>query len=527
MAYVRRFFEQYPVVAHFLVQAAIFGCALIAEILFDVVEEVMEWVKRYENYEIDVVVLYAPFGITYAILAALAARGSVAREANRHEAARLIDAASGLASRHALDQAVIAIDHDQRPQYALIAIRIENYLDFPRGDLALVERALFSKLALRFKNALSQEVQTYRIANDTLALLVDTVYLSHWRQALEQTIAEINDPVPRAQATSISAQLDFAVTMLSPNYRDAFRAISNTDAVFDDVWYCKQAGGMPTKYYDEAARERKAIRNETTRIFNEEFIENALLTHFQPVFDLRRSSVVGAESMVRLQSQEFGMLSANEFLPVAQRLGQMRRIDWLAASAVANALSKWPTGLNLTLNISRDSLQSDDHMRVICQKLLESGANPSHVGIEVPEALIFDSSERIQRGLQTIRNAGFAIIIDGFGESHGVLAQLASVQAVAIKLPRALIAEIQHGEKQSAVIASVIELAHRLGMRVIAKGVENAEQFNRLKAMDCDAIQGHYVSQALSFDEFLSRLTQKNTAPTGTTPNVFVPSASH
>jgi EAL domain-containing protein (putative c-di-GMP-specific phosphodiesterase class I) len=507
--YIRKLLERRPLVRHLLAQAAVFASVLAVESAFDVVEGLLKAMQRFEHLEFDVLIVYVPVGLTFAVIAFAQARRAAALEAASYEAARLNDTATGLASRYALDQSVLALSGRRRSEHVLIAVRITNYLDLPRGDLQLVERALFARLQRKFVEALRFDTPVFRIANDTFALLLDTRGRNDWRNTFEQTVTEINEPRAEANVAQMSVQLDYAISDIGEEDRDAYRAISHTDAVFDDLWYCQHTGDTPSKYYDQGSRERRAIRNEVARIFQEQYAEDAIATLFQPVYDLRQSRVLGAEALVRLRSPNFDLLTAQQFLPVATRLGLARRIDWIAASAVVDALVRWPAHFEVSMNVSRESLRSNDHMRVICAKLSEAGVEAKRIGIEIPAALSHTDSERMRAGVQTIRDAGFRVILDNLGESSGSIARLGGTSASAGKLGGSLIAGLVQGESQRDVVSSVIEMSHRLGMRVIAQRVETWEQLAWLKAMGCDCAQGLIIAPALALDEFPSHVASR------------------
>jgi EAL domain-containing protein (putative c-di-GMP-specific phosphodiesterase class I)/GGDEF domain-containing protein len=504
--------ERRPLLRHFLLQSALFLVVLALEVAFDLAEEVHKALHRFEIVEIDMLMLYLPAGLTLAIAAFVQGRRAVAVEAEKYDAMRRIDPATDLGSRYALDQRVLSMGKQDRLAHVLIAVRITNYLDLPRGDLQLVERALFARLERQIGAALQIEDSMYRIANDTFALLVDTRKRENWRVTFEETIAEINEPRAEADVTHMSAQLDYAVSDIGAEDRDAYRAISHTDAVFDDLWYCQHTGDIPSKYYDQGSRARRAIRNEVARIFQEQYAEHVVVTQFQPVYDLQQSRVVGAEALVRLRSPNFDLLTAQQFLVVAARIGLARRIDWIAANAVVNALAHWPAHFEVSMNVSRESLRSNDHMRVICAKLSEAGVEAKRIGIEIPAAASHADSERMRASIQTIRDAGFRVILDSLGDSSGSIARLGGTPASAVKLGRSLLAGLAQGESQRDVVSSVIEMSHRLGMRVIAQRVETWEQLAWLKAMGCDGVQGFLVAPALTVDEFPQHLAADITA---------------
>ena len=238
---------------------------------------------------------------------------------------------------------------------------------------------------------------------------------------------------------------------------------------------------------DQQAMERleleKALRHALER--------RELSLHYQPVVDIQTLEVVGAEALMRWQHPVLGAVSPARFIPVAEETGLIVPLgEWALQTALAQSRRWQARGLPVTVavNLSVKQLQQADFAERLAG-LLEA-AEPFRLAFEVTESLLMKEPERYVALLNTLRTQGLSIYIDDFGTGYSSLAYLKRLPVDVLKIDISFVHDITRDPEDAAIVKAIVALAHSLGMKAIAEGVETAEQFSALRALSVDAAQG-------------------------------------
>jgi EAL domain-containing protein (putative c-di-GMP-specific phosphodiesterase class I)/FixJ family two-component response regulator len=227
---------------------------------------------------------------------------------------------------------------------------------------------------------------------------------------------------------------------------------------------------------------------------------------FQPIVDLADGRVLWLEALLRWQRRD-GLAGPETFLPQLEDSGRMRELSlWTIRSACA-ALRRWEDGGNalarVTLNVSAAQLLDPQLPRHLEDALAEFGVAPQRLAIEVSEALLASACERVVGALQPLRAMGIGVLLDDFGTGVSSLAHLQAFPFDQLKIHQSLVQAIagpDPAEPAAATVLALLDLGHRLGMTVVAEGVETDAQFAFLAAAGCDALQGYLLSGAVPAD---------------------------
>ena len=221
-----------------------------------------------------------------------------------------------------------------------------------------------------------------------------------------------------------------------------------------------------------------------------------LLLHYQPKLDLRTNAITGFEALVRWQHPQHGLIMPAEFIPLIEQTGLVRH---LTAFVLAEALQQWREWnrgdeLTIAVNISPHSLNDPDFPELVEVMLREYEVPERTLELEVTEnALAFDeelSSETLHR----LRRAGVKVVLDDYGSAYSSLGRLLDLPIDELKIDRKFVGALTRDPDSAEIVRSTIALGHRLGMTVIAEGVESEEALRELAALDCDGAQGYYIS---------------------------------
>jgi EAL domain-containing protein (putative c-di-GMP-specific phosphodiesterase class I) len=230
-----------------------------------------------------------------------------------------------------------------------------------------------------------------------------------------------------------------------------------------------------------------------------------LVLHFQPVVDMRTRQPVSVEALCRWEHPERGMVPAAEFIALAEESGFIRQLGlWTLAEALRQRARLWPDSGRrgaIAVNMSIRNLRSAELPATIDNLLRTWNVPPSALRIEVTETTAMSDVERTLETLTKIHEMGVAISIDDFGTGYSSLAYLRRMPVDQLKIDRSFITDLETNPNSQAIVGSTIVLAHSLGLRAVAEGVETASAFDRLAALGCDLAQGNYLSPPLPADQ--------------------------
>ncbi len=223
--------------------------------------------------------------------------------------------------------------------------------------------------------------------------------------------------------------------------------------------------------------------------------------YYQTKSLLNNSSIIGVESLIRWQHPELGFISPAAFIPLAEKTGLIRPIThWVLAEAGRQAMVWEKSGIRpgkIAVNISAVQLMQQGLAEEILSHIRETGAKPEWIEIEVTETAAMRNPELAISIMRQLVEAGISIAIDDFGTGYSSLAYLKRLPAEWLKIDLTFIRGLPDDTEDAAIVRSTIAMAHALGMRTIAEGVETKAQLQFLKNEGCDAVQGYLFSKPM------------------------------
>lgn len=261
-------------------------------------------------------------------------------------------------------------------------------------------------------------------------------------------------------------------------------------------------------YYTEKMKQKQMRDRELENRFETAMSNGEFVAYFQPKYDVKTEKISGAESLVRWINPDGSMVMPGEFIPLYERDGLIVKLDEYIFRYVCEfqreRMERGQELLPISVNLSRGSIHYSGVVERYMEIIKENGIPFSCVPIELTETatlnrvVIRDFTERLV-------NAGFALHMDDFGAGYSSLITLSELPFDTMKIDKSLIDGISQ-QKGRIVVQQGIILGHGLGMKVVAEGVESAEQVELLREMECDDIQGFYYSRPLPKDEFIKKL---------------------
>ncbi|MEM8604987.1 MAG: EAL domain-containing protein, partial [Cyanobacteria bacterium P01_H01_bin.121] len=224
--------------------------------------------------------------------------------------------------------------------------------------------------------------------------------------------------------------------------------------------------------------------------------------HYQPIFSLHTGQLAGFEALIRWQHPDYGLLLPGRFIPVAEALGLIHELDLWVMQVACEQLQSWQERyefarhLFVTINFSPAQLQHITSLKPLQAIIERARIRPGSLKLEITESRLGPESVALNT-LRQLEEQGVRLCIDDFGTGYSSLSRLHRFPISTLKIDRSFIERLRTNQDGAAVVQTIIALAHTLGMDVVAEGIENADQLNKLQALGCEYGQGFLFSEAL------------------------------
>lgn len=272
------------------------------------------------------------------------------------------------------------------------------------------------------------------------------------------------------------------------------------------------ARGRPDRVarYDPAMEVGGALSAELMADLGDALRDGQVVVHYQPQISLGTGEVVGAEALVRWQHPVHGLLAPGAFVPAAERTGQIRPLTRYVLDAALAQCARWQecgpytVAVNLSVRNLLDPRLVDD----VREAIERHGVDPGRVELEITETSAMVDPERSAQALRALHALGVVLSIDDYGTGYGSLAYLQELPVSRLKIDRSFVAGLRASEASAAIVRSVIELSQRLGLSVVAEGVEDDATLLTLRDMHCDFAQGYGIARPVPAER-LTAVTQE------------------
>ena len=276
----------------------------------------------------------------------------------------------------------------------------------------------------------------------------------------------------------------------------------------DQSMYAAKAGGKNRySYFTPALQKASLLRMQMAADLRQAVANREFELFFQPIIDLSNGSVHKAEALIRWHHPEKGLITPEAFIPVAEETGFICDIGALVFEMAFGQLQKWQRYLDrsfqLSINMSPFQLKMHDTKYDNWLEMMKNhGIAGESLVVEITEGLLLKSEAIVTDRLLQYRDAGIQVAIDDFGTGYSSLAYLKEFHIDFLKIDRSFIHNLRSGSSEESLCEAIVVMAHKLGLQVIAEGIETERQLQLLKSMDCDFGQGYYFSVPESAEAF-------------------------
>lgn len=415
------------------------------------------------------------------------------------------DSLTGLPNRaYFLDLLALALRdlEEHGGQFAVLFIDLDRFKQVNDTHGHAVGDELLVATAERIAHSLRPGDRVARLGGDEFAVLMTGVAdVSAAAVVVDRLQAAVARPF-RVAGTDAIIGASVGMVLVDDPVGDPSSILQDADMAM----YRAKDGLTRFEVFDVGLRTSVLNRFETEQALRGALDRDELRLCYQPVIKLGSGKIVGGEALLRWNHPTRGLLSPAEFLPLAESTGLIVPIgDWTMRTAVEVAAT-WPGDrrLSVSINFSAQQLTSTNLLSTIEDLLMRNSIEPERLCVEVLETHLLDNANISV--LAEMKRLGIQIAIDDFGSGYSSLLYLKRMAADIIKIDRALVTDLPEQPDDRIIVAKVIELAHDLGMTVIAEGVERAEQADILRELECDFAQGFAWSPAVptaDFDQLL------------------------
>jgi predicted signal transduction protein with EAL and GGDEF domain len=354
---------------------------------------------------------------------------------------------------------------------------------------------LLQQVATRLRGALRQADTIARLGGDEFAVILPGTDAGGVVTVVENLLRRLHAPFAvEGQPVVIGASIGVA---LSPEHGEEADALMRRADVAMYVAKRTNAGfSIYRAEQDRNSPERLSMIGDLRRAVE----EGELVLHYQPKVDLRTGELTGVEALVRWEHPMRGLLSPDEFVPIAEQAGLIEPLSrWVLRAALTQA-SAWlriglevPVSVNLSMRTLHDEQVPDQIM-----ELLTAARTPARLlMLEITESTLMQDPLRTLAILERLRAEGIRVALDDFGTGHSSLAYLKRLPVDEVKIDRSFVKDIAIDETDRVIVRSTVDLAHSLGLRVVAEGVEDEMTAALLADLGCDEAQGYHLGRPL------------------------------
>lgn len=427
---------------------------------------------------------------------------------NRTAFCEQLDLSLSLAKEQGLKLAVISLDVDNFQQ-------INASLGHYAGDHLLKEISRRLQLGLRSGDVLARnEVaeNVARLGGDEFTISINGIRKPEDAAMIARRVLDdLSEPyhLP-ASEEDIEASHEFFTSVsigiaIYPNDGlDAAKLLKHADTA---MYAAKKAGKNQFRFYAGSMNAASMLRLNLEARLRKAIEGDELILHYQPKIDMGSGKVMGLEALVRWQSPELGLVSPGEFIPLAEETGLIVPISaWVLEAACIQAMS-WQEEqfdpLTVAVNLSglqfrRQGLSSD-----VRKVLMKTGLPPEYLELELTESILMGDTQSTITALYELKEMGLKLSVDDFGTGYSSLSYLKHFPLDYLKVDRSFVRDIEHDRDDAALTNAIVTMAHGLGLKVIAEGVENVTQLVILRAQLCDIAQGFLFSKPIPATDVL------------------------
>lgn len=366
---------------------------------------------------------------------------------------------------------------------------INDTLGHPVGDSVLRE------LSRRLEKFLRSSDTVARLGGDEFAIITNYQDMKQISSFVRKIVKEI-EKVIVVDERQLYVGVSVGIATYPMHGDDADTLIRHADIAM----YSAKRENKDQEFYDDEKDYHSAESLALLADLKTELKKPAdqIQLHFQPIIDIFSNKIIGAEALIRWQHPTQGMMSAEHIVRMAEQTGLISDLTYWVLNESLVCFSQWKhESMRVSVNLSAINLHDPNLIPYLREKLQSNNVSPEKLTLEITESAVMNDPLMAQKVLTELKEMGITLVIDDYGTGLSSLAYLKSLPVKCLKIDKSFVIEMLTNENDSIIIHSTIDMAHNLGLTVVAEGVENKETLSELRRLKCDFVQGYYVAQPM------------------------------
>lgn len=429
----------------------------------------------------------------------------------------LHDTLTGLPNRtllqDRLEHAIVASRREKR-SLALLLLDLDRFKEINDTLGHAVGDSLLNEVGQVLAEPLRESDTVARLGGDEFAVLLPSVTSVAQARDIAERVAETLARPFAVEGVTVEVGVSIGVALYPDHGADASELMRGADVAM----YVAKRDHLAVSVYDED-NDHHSVRNLSMSGDLRRAMDNdELVLMYQPQIDVASGRLTGAEALLRWNHPEYGMVSPEEFIALAEQTGLIRPLTrWVIGKALKQ-LSAWQKAgrdIGLSVNLSPRNLHEEGLAQSISELLEKRDLRPELLTLEITENAIMTDPERALTAIRHLKECGMRLAIDDFGTGYSSLAYLKTLPVDELKIDKSFVMHMSDEGNDEVIVRSTIDLAHNLGLSVVAEGIESDLHLQTLRRLGCDIGQGFHIGRPLAIEELNQWMANQDTLASG------------
>lgn len=402
--------------------------------------------------------------------------------------------------------------------HALLVFDLDNFKKVNDSMGHQVGDILLCEVAKRLVHVGANNETVYRLGGDEFSIIIENTNDIHTITSLAKNILSTIAQPMKLKNQEVVLYSSIGIVLYPEDGSTPQELLKNADTA---MYHAKDIGGNRYQFFSDSMNKQAVKRLQIETLIRHGLKDDYFSVFYQPKIEISTGKIAGMEALVRFETPTKGIISPVVFIPVSEETGQIIDIGEIVLRKACFATKRWvDAGLfdgRIAVNLSAVQFTQPNLVKVITSILNESQLPAKYLELEITEGTVMDSPQKAIETMLQIRSLGIHLALDDFGTGYSSLAYLKKFPLNTLKIDKAFVDDIETSEQGRNMVATIVTIAHNLGMQVVAEGVETNSQLNFLAGLKCEQLQGYLYSKPIAEKEFQKyllshQITDKSTS---------------
>ncbi|HHX36282.1 MAG TPA: EAL domain-containing protein [Gammaproteobacteria bacterium] len=425
------------------------------------------------------------------------------------------DPLTGLANRSQLYdrlKTILQTSIDEHKNSSVFLIDLDHFKNINESLGHSLGDQLLQAVAKRISKNIHNKCTLARIGGDEFVVVCETIGTPEEATVMAQHIIQASKEPFVLNNNQLFISASIGICLFPRSGSSVEEIMRNADSALNKA---KTSGRETFAFYSSELTEQAFQRIRIASELRTALETNGLQVYYQPIYAMAEQQLVGCEALVRWNHPQRGLITPNEFIPIAEENGLISSIDeWVLQHSCQQMRTWQEQGLPLqfiAVNISSRSLSNTDLPATVAKILQETGIAPQCLELEVTESAVMEDPQHADATLIELRRLGVQLAIDDFGTGYSSLARLKSLPVHKLKIDQSFVSNLPTGIEDIAIVRAILALGSSIGLKVQAEGIETTEQMRFLQQQNCPLGQGYWFGRPMPTDAFTELLAANST----------------